>query len=149
MLPSHPESKSRPVNSELLRLVLICCGWLSVAAGVVGIFLPLVPTVPFLLLAAACFARSSERFHRWLLEHAFLGPPIRDYLVYGGIPRRVRRIALSMVWVSFPASAFFFAQAMWLKIALLIIATGITLYLVRLPTLQPIDKELLNDANKD
>jgi uncharacterized membrane protein YbaN (DUF454 family) len=149
MLQINLESNSRHVNSDLLRWVLVCCGWLSITAGVVGIFLPLVPTVPFLLLAAACFARSSDRFHRWLLEHAYLGPLISDYLNYGGIPQRARRIAISMVWVSFPTSAFFFVHVTWLKILLLAIAAGITLYLVQLPTIPPVNKELPDDSNKD
>lgn len=117
-----------------MRWLLIVCGWLSIAGGVVGIFLPLMPTVPLLLLAAACFARSSERFHTWLVEHDHLGPLIRDYLQSGAIPVRARRVAIGMIWISFPASAVLFAQALWLKIVLLAVAAGVTVYLLRLPT---------------
>lgn len=139
---------TRHVNNNILRWILICCGCFSVLAGVVGIFLPLLPTVPFLLLAAACFARSSERFHAWLVQHNQLGPLIGDYLNGGGIPLRAKRIAIGMVWISFPASAFLFVQVVWLKILLMAVAAGITFYLVRLPTALPVEKGCSANARK-
>jgi uncharacterized membrane protein YbaN (DUF454 family) len=141
MTLNTPEPTDNHVKSDLLRWILICCGWCCIAAGVIGIFLPLLPTVPFLLLAAACFARSSEQFHSWLLEHSHLGPLVRDYLHSGGIPLRAKRVAIGMVWVSFPVSALLFAQAVWLKVVLLSIAAGITLYLMQLPTVPQVGKD--------
>lgn len=140
---------SNHVKSEFLRWVLICCGWVSILAGVVGIFLPLLPTVPFLLLAAVCFGKSSLRFHSWLIGHNHLGPLIRDYLHGGGIPLRAKRIAIGMVWVSFPASAFLFVKVEWLSILLIAIAAGITLYLLRLPTAAPEEKGTEADEAKN
>lgn len=128
------EPTNKQVQNVFLRWILISCGWLAIAGGIVGIFLPLVPTVPFLLLAVACFARSSERFHGWLVEHSHLGPLLRDYLTGAGIPLRAKTIAIGMVWVSFPASTILFAQAFWLKTLLITAAVGITLYLLSLPT---------------
>lgn len=125
----------KQVKNDLLRWILIVCGWLAIAGGIVGIFLPLMPTVPLLLLAAACFARSSERFHTWLVEHDHLGPLIRDYLKNGAIPVRAKRMAIGMIWISFPASAFLFVQALWLRVLLIAIAAGVTLYLLKLPTM--------------
>jgi uncharacterized membrane protein YbaN (DUF454 family) len=138
MLQQETGQPHRHVKSKILRWILICCGWGSIAAGVVGIFLPLVPTVPFLLLAAACFYRSSERFHRWLVDHNHLGPLIRDYLESGGITLRAKRMAIAMIWVSFPVSVFLVVQEDWLKILLLSIAAGVTLYLHRLPLVPPV-----------
>jgi uncharacterized membrane protein YbaN (DUF454 family) len=135
-----PHPPSNHVKNDLLRWILICCGWVSIMAGVIGIFLPLVPTVPFLLLAAVCFGKSSQRFHAWLLDHNHLGPLIRDYLHGGSIPLRAKRLAIGMVWVSFPASAVLFKDVTWLSILLIAIAAGITLYLLRLPTTQPEEK---------
>ena len=131
-----------PVNDNyrhgrVVRALLIVIGWLSVVTAVVGLFLPLVPTVPLLLLAAACFARSSERFHRWLVEHNQLGPLVRDYLEGSGIPLRAKMTAIGMVWISVPASAFIFVREQWIRALLLMIAAGITVYLIRLPTLPP------------
>jgi len=122
------------VKSPFLRWVLISCGWISIAGGVAGIFLPLIPTVPFLLLAVACFARSSEKFHTWLVEHNHLGPLLRNYLNGAGIPLRAKKVAIGMVWISFPATTFLFAQTLWLKVLLLTLAAGITIYLLSLPT---------------
>jgi len=127
------DNGQRRVKNPVVRLVLIACGWLAIVAGVVGIFLPLLPTVPFLLLAAACFARSSERFHRWLLEHSHLGPPVRAWLEGGGIPLRVKQLAIGMIWVSIPTSTFLFVRQFWLQMLLLAVAGGVTLYLLSLP----------------
>lgn len=128
------ESTNKHVKNVFLRWILISCGWLAVAGGVIGIFLPLLPTVPFLLLAVACFARSSERFHRWLVEHNHLGPLLRDYLRGAGMPLRAKAIAIGMVWVSFPATTILFARDFWLKTVLIAVAVGVTLYLLSLPT---------------
>lgn len=128
------EPNSNHVKSAILRYVLISCGWISIAGGVAGIFLPLVPTVPFLLLAVACFARSSDRFHSWLVEHNHLGPLLREYLKGSGIPLREKRAAIFMVWISFSTSILLFARLFWLKALLIAAAVAITLYLLYLPT---------------
>lgn len=128
------ESTNKQVKNTFLRWILISCGWIAVAGGVVGVFLPLVPTVPFLLLAVACFSKSSERFHSWLVEHNNLGPLLRDYLRGAGIPLRAKTIAIGMVWVSFPATTILFARDFWLKTLLITVAVGVTLYLLYLPT---------------
>ncbi len=134
MPQNNPGPPNNYVKSSILRWILICCGWLCITAGIVGIFLPLLPTVPFLLLAAACFARSSERFHVWLVEHNHLGPLIRGYLNGGGIPLRVKRMAIGMVSISLPVSDFVFVQVHWVRIMLISIAAAVTLYLLWLPT---------------
>ena len=64
-----------------MRTVWLILGFFFTGLAMIGVILPLLPTVPFLLLAAFCFARSSDRFHRWLVEHPTLGPPIRDWRV--------------------------------------------------------------------
>ena len=80
-----------------LRYFWLTVGILALAAGIVGLFLPIVPTVPFVLLAAFGFARSSERLHRWLLDHPVFGPPIVDWQEKGAVSRRAKWVAsLSM-----------------------------------------------------
>jgi uncharacterized protein len=127
-------------HGQFVRAILIAVGWLSVAGGVLGIFLPLVPTVPLLLLAVACFARSSERFHRWLVEHTHLGPLVRGYLQGAGIPRRAKAMAIGMVWISISLSVWL-VPIRWVQVLLLLIAAAITWYLFRLPTLPPEKEE--------
>lgn len=114
------------------RVVLTGVGCLAVALAVVGAFVPLLPTVPLLLVAAACFARSSETLHRWLLEHPRLGPVVRAYRD-GAVPRRARRIAILTIWVSILASALAVPLA-WVRALLVTVAAAVTIYLLRLPT---------------
>ena len=76
-----------------VRYLWIGFGWLCVGAGLLGAFLPLLPTTPFLLLAAYCFSRGSSRLHSWLLEHPRFGPPIIDWQTQGAINRQVKVIA--------------------------------------------------------
>jgi hypothetical protein len=133
-MPVESGSNHKFVDSIVLRWFLIACGWICIAGGVIGIFLPLVPTVPFLLLAIACFARSSDRFHSWLLEHNHLGPLLRNYLNGAGIPVRAKRAAICMIWASLPVTTFLFVQALWLKLLLFATAVTITVYLLSLPT---------------
>jgi uncharacterized membrane protein YbaN (DUF454 family) len=125
--------KSKPIiNNHFLRIALLCTGFCAVGLGVLGIFLPVLPTVPLLLLAAACFARSSERFHQWLLNHYRLGPIIKSYSSGQGIPLRAKLTAIGMIWIVIPISVFI-VHPLWLKYLLAIIAISITIYLMSLP----------------
>jgi uncharacterized membrane protein YbaN (DUF454 family) len=118
------------------RLTLIIFGWLCVVLGVIGIFLPIMPTTPFILLAAWCFARSSERFHQWLLNNRFFGQMIKDWEAGKGIPRYVRNYAIAMLWVSMIGSMWLIGQ--WWSILILVpIGIGVSIYLWRLPLKQP------------
>lgn len=84
----------------MAKYLWISVGALSVALGFVGIFVPLLPTTPFLLLAAFAFSKGSERLHTWLVEHPTLGPPIKDWQEHGAISRKAKILAtVSMVAV--------------------------------------------------
>lgn len=120
-------------NNTILRLILITIGLVSTGLAVLGIFLPLLPTVPFLLLAAACFARSSERFHSWLLQHHHLGPMIRSYLDGQGIPLRSKIFTILLLWFTISVSALFMTTPFWMKTTLFAIGCAVTIYLLRLP----------------
>jgi hypothetical protein len=113
---------------------LLVAGILSTGLAILGIFLPLLPTVPLLLLAAACFARSSEPFYSWLLEHRHLGPLLQPYLKGAGIPRRAKIKAIALVWVTISASAVLLVPLLWVRVLMFVVALTVTLYLCRLPT---------------
>lgn len=128
--PSVPPA-TRPLSP--VRVLLLSTGILSTLLGVLGIFLPLLPTVPLLLLAAACFVRSSERCHRWLLGHARLGPLIAGFLDGRGIPRRAKLRAIALVWLTISFSALWLVTHPWLKGLLPVVALAVSLYLWGLP----------------
>ncbi|WP_145105210.1 YbaN family protein [Cereibacter azotoformans] len=103
-----------------MRLLWVSAGLTSLGLGTLGIFLPLLPTVPFLLLAAFCFARSSERLHDWLVTHPVLGPPIQDWQRSGAISIKGKRMAtLSMLAV------FGFSVGMELRPAILAVQAAV------------------------
>ena len=120
-------------NNIILRSALITVGLVSTGLAVLGIFLPLLPTVPLLLLAAACFARSSERFHSWLLQHPHLGPMIRGYLEGQGIPLRSKIFTIALLWLTISVSVLLLTTPLWVKITLLAIGSAVTIYLLQLP----------------
>jgi uncharacterized membrane protein YbaN (DUF454 family) len=128
------QTKHKPINPAL-RWTLLFSGFLATALGVLGIFLPVLPTVPFLLLALACFARSSERFYHLLLNHAHFGPIIRPYINGRGMSRASKFKAISLVWASISLSAFYLVEIDLVRWLLLLICCGVTLYLLKLPTI--------------
>ncbi|MFM5422411.1 YbaN family protein [Aeromonas veronii] len=119
------------------RWCLMALGWLAFATGIVGIVLPLLPTTPFMLLAAALFARSSPRFHRWLLTHRWFGPPIVDWQQYRGIRRQARRRAIIFILLTFSVSLAV-VPLLWVKGLLVIIMVILLTWLMRLPVLEPV-----------
>lgn len=128
--PADSTSKSL---SPALRWSLFIAGWFAVVLGVIGIFVPVLPTVPFLLLAAACFGRSSERFYRWLHDHDHLGPLLRPYLQGRGISRSSKVKAISLIWGSIAISVLLLIEVVWVRGLLLLIGCCVTLYLMWLP----------------
>jgi uncharacterized membrane protein YbaN (DUF454 family) len=122
------------MTSQLMKGLLVACGTICVGLGILGIFLPLMPTTVFLLLAAACFARSSERFHRRLVEHRLLGAYIRQSR---GMSPRDKAISVGVLWISLIVTMVWTAHAWWLRLLLIGIGAGVTAHVVRLPAFQP------------
>jgi uncharacterized membrane protein YbaN (DUF454 family) len=121
------------MSQALWRAVLIACGTLSLALGILGIFLPLLPTTVFLLLAAACYARSSDRFYQRLINDRWLGAYIRNHREGRGMRRRDKAITLTMLWVGIGATAVWSVHSLWLRALLAFIAVAVTVHVVRLP----------------
>ena len=89
------------VQSYPLRVLFFVSGWLSLILGCMGIFLPLLPTTPFILLAAFCFSRSSERLHQWLITHPQMGPLIQDWQNHGCIQKSAKMKATLFIVATF------------------------------------------------
>jgi uncharacterized membrane protein YbaN (DUF454 family) len=120
--------------NHIARSLLIASGTLCVCLAVLGIFLPILPTTPFLLLAAYLYARSSERFLHWLLTNQLFGAYIDHYRQGLGMPRREKILTVIALWLTIGFSALHVVQAMWLRVLLGAIAAGVTVHLARIPT---------------
>lgn len=144
----HPETPtSKNINQPLLRVLVFAAGWLSVALGVIGIFLPVLPTTPFLLLAAACFLRTSPRFYHWLISHPKLGKYLLYYLNGKGIPKKAKVYTLLLMWFSLISTAFIFVPRLTVQIILPLVGIGVSIYILRLPTLELPPKQTLQKNN--
>lgn len=119
----------------LPRWLLVAVGVVSVGLGTLGIFVPLLPTTPFLLLAAACFVRSSDRLHKWLLNHRVYGPVIRGYREHRALPASSKVTILVFTWTAILSSVLILAHPM--RFVLLAPAIGATWMMIRMPTLDP------------
>ena len=116
------------------RKIFIVAGSLFTGLAIIGIFLPLLPTTPLLLLAAACYARGSDRFYNWLLNNRWFGEYIRNYREGKGIPWKIKAISLTLLWITIGCSAAFAVDMLALRIVLIIIAIGVTIHILYIRT---------------
>lgn len=121
-------------KNKALKALLIFVGWLSVVLGVIGIFLPIMPTTPFLLLAAACFVRTSPKFYQWLVGHPRLGKYLVYYLEGKGIPLKAKIYTIALIAISMSVTSYI-VPVTAVKILLPLIGVLVALYIVRQPTL--------------
>lgn len=121
-------------DNQLIKAVLIILGTLFLIIGTVGIFLPILPTTPFLILAAACYLRSSNRMYNWLLSNRLFGNYLRNYLEKKGIPMRVKIATILILWSTILLSAFVFIDIIYIRILLILIAIGVTIHMLWIKT---------------
>jgi uncharacterized membrane protein YbaN (DUF454 family) len=119
---------------SVTKIVLAACGTLCVGLGVLGAFLPLLPTTPFLLLAAFLYAKSSDRLYDWLLNHRILGQYIRDFREEKAIPLRVKIVSVSLLWITIGYSALCVVKPLWVKLLLFAIAVGVSVHILSFKT---------------
>jgi uncharacterized membrane protein YbaN (DUF454 family) len=119
---------------KLKKGLLIFAGTAFTATGIIGIFVPILPTTPFLLLAAACYLRSSRRLYNWLLGNRFFGAYVRNYLHGRGMPRKVKIATIFLLWITITCSIIFAVQALIIRIILLIVAIGVTVHIMLIKT---------------
>ena len=128
---------SRNLGLTLLRIkkvMLVTAGTICVIIGCIGIVVPLLPTTPFLLLAAVCYAGSSEKFYRWLIYNRLFGSYIRNYREGRGMPLKAKVITLVMLWGTIGTSAYLMGPVLIAYAVLLIVAVGVTAHILHLPT---------------
>ncbi|MEW6195181.1 MAG: YbaN family protein [Bacteroidota bacterium] len=122
-------------NRSIVNYLLIALGWICVVMGIIGIFVPVWPTTVFFLIAAWSFAKSSERFYSWLINHQKFGRFIRDYREHRGMQLKSKIIAVTMITFVIGSSAIFFTGELWLRIILVVIAAGVIWYILSLNTI--------------
>lgn len=123
-----------PKLGKIKRCFFIAVGTIFLALGAVGILLPILPTTPFLLLSAACYYKGSEQMHRWMLNNRLFGNYIRNYKEGKGISLRAKAFTISLLWVVITYSALFMVNAIIVQIFLFIIAIGVSIHIITIPT---------------
>lgn len=118
------------------RTILLIIGWLAIALGTLGVFLPLLPTTPFILLAAWCFSRSSPRFHHWLLHRSWFGPYLRHWQQHRAMPPGAKSRAIAVIIVTFAVSLWL-VNITWVRILLLAMLMCLLFFMWRIPVVDP------------
>ena len=116
--------------------MLVFVGTLSVILGVLGMVFPVLPTTPFLLLAAICYARSSERFYHWLTTNRLMGSYVRNYMEHRATTAATKVVSIGTLWLCIGLAAFFFTESWVVRSLLLVVAIGVTAHLATLKTIR-------------
>ena len=127
------------------KWLLMSLGILAMVVGLIGVVVPLLPTTPFLLLAAACFVRSSDTMYGWLTSNRLFGGFIRDYREQRGVSARAKITALVLLWGVIGYTALTAVDAAWLRVLLVAIAVAVTIHLLRLKTLPRVHSDRTSD----
>jgi uncharacterized membrane protein YbaN (DUF454 family) len=122
-------------DKSIRRWLFVVLGSIALGLGVIGIFVPLLPTTPFLLIAAACYIRGSERLYIWLIEHRWFGSFIRNYREHRAITLRARIATLVLLWSVMVYTAFWIVAILWLRLSLLAIAAAVSIHILRLKSM--------------
>ncbi|MGB0454845.1 MAG: YbaN family protein [Bacteriovoracaceae bacterium] len=116
------------------RLIFLICGWISIALGIAGIPLPILPTTPFILLAAFCFSKSSPKLHSWLLKHPRLGPIVGDWQRHGVIRTRAKVISTIMILILFSYTLIYVQVPLWIKSIVALSGIGVLIFINSRPS---------------
>jgi len=119
----------KPIKKWLLMLL----GSMAVTLGIIGVFVPVLPTTPFLLLASLCYVRSSDRMYNWLINHKIFGAYIYNYLTFRSVSKKIKIGTLIFLWISLMLSIFI-VNDLYLKILLLTIGIAVSVHLLSLKT---------------
>jgi len=120
-------------SSASCRLLLVILGTICVIVGLIGVVLPILPTTPFMLLAAWCYMRSSRRFYNRIMNNKVFGPILREWRLHRSIPRRAKTMAMILMPSTFAISILFFVPIFWVQILLTIMCLGMLYFIWRIP----------------
>lgn len=124
------------INEEIMKYILTAIGLLALGLGILGIFLPVLPTTPFLLLASALFLKSSRPLYDWLMEHPKLGPYIKNFMIHKSIPLKVKVISVSLVWITLLNCTLFVAEHWAFRLFFVALAAVITAHILSYKTMK-------------
>lgn len=127
------------------RILLITAGFLSIGLGIIGVFVPLLPTTAFMLLAAWLFSKSSPSWRAWLINHPWLGKHIRNYTQHRGITPKARTRAITMLWITLLVSAVVTGGKWWILLILFTVGVGVTWHLLALKTVSNLSTKVNPD----
>ena len=119
-----------------MKFLFAFLGTVSLMLGIMGVFLPVLPTTPFLLLSAALYMRSSQRLYNWLMSHKHLGAYIRNFREHKALPLRVKIVSVTMVWATLLYCAVSVAKTWWMSLVFIAIAAGVTIHILSYRTLK-------------
>lgn len=119
-----------------MKILYTVIGTISLILGIIGIFLPLLPTTPFLLLTAAMYFRSSPRLYNWLIRQKYLGTYIRNFREHKAIPLHAKIISITLIWISLSYCAIWVVPYIWTGIIFFILASGTTWHILSYKTLK-------------
>lgn len=134
---SNNLNKNEQFLRKPIKVLLITTGTFFIGLGIVGIFVPVLPTTPFLLISAALYAKSSKRFYNWLINNKIFGRYIKNYREGRGISSKLKIITIALLWITIGCSAIFAIDIFWVRVMLVIIAIGVTIHIIRI---KPLDK---------
>jgi uncharacterized membrane protein YbaN (DUF454 family) len=122
------------VKNRFAQILLIIAGFLSIAIAILGIFLPLIPTTPLVLLAGYLFGKSSKKFHLWLINNKIFGKYIKNYQAGNGMTRRSKITAITTMWAVLLISGIWATNVLFIRLILATVGIGVTIHLLRMPT---------------
>jgi len=140
MTPIDLSGTNYPIGQDhrtrFKRVLYFVAGTISLALGGVGVFLPILPTTPLLLLSLACYYKSSKRMHYWMINNKWFGSYLRNYAEGKGISLKAKLFTISLLWILLSYSAFFVVKILPVQLFLFLIGLGVSIHLIKLPTIR-------------
>ena len=134
---SNNINRNEQILRKPIKVLLISIGTFFLGVAIIGIFIPILPTTPFLLISSALYAKSSKKFYDWLINNKIFGKYIKNYRDGKGIPLKLKIITTALLWITIGCSAIFALDIFWARVLLVIIAILVTIHIIRI---NPIDK---------